>query len=470
MNLKEYENKRNFNSTNEPKPKVQKVNQKRFVIQYHQARAKHYDFRLEHNGVLLSWAVPKGLSLNPRVKRLAVQVEHHPIDYINFEGVIPKGNYGAGSVEIFDKGNYVALESLTKGLKEGHIKILLNGEKFKGGFSLIKTNEDNWIIIKIKDEFATSKAQPKTPKLPLKTCSPQLALLTEKIPKGKDWIFEIKYDGYRIISFVENGKVKMLTRNGLDYTKKLGKISNSLINLKQSNFIIDGEVVSFDENGKSDFGLLQRTLKGESNNLSYVIFDILALNGEDLRELPLLGRKKKLELMLAKADKNLIYSNFVRGNGKESFNFAKEKGLEGIVAKNINAKYKSERNDDWLKIKCYLRQEFVIGGFKTSSKNEDLSALLVGYYEKGKLIYAGKVGTGFNQTDRKELSEKFKKIALKTCPFKNNIEEKNVTWISPKFVAEIQFAELTKEKLLRQPSFIALRKDKEPKQVKLEFK
>lgn len=467
MSLVEYNKKRNFKSTDEPKGKKNTSKSNRFVIQYHQARAKHYDFRLEHNGVLISWAIPKGLSFNPKVKRLAVHVEDHPIDYANFEGIIPKGNYGAGTVEIFDSGNYVPLEDLDKGLKKGHIKIFLNGKKIKGLWSLIKFKDDNWFAVKLEDEFVKTEKKTNS-KLPFKNASVQLASLTEKIPTGKDWIFEIKYDGYRIVSFVENKKVKMLSRNGLDYTKKLSSVAESLKTLDCDSVVLDGEIVCFDENGKSDFGLLQKSLKNNENDIYYCVFDLLALNGEDLRDIPLIERKEKLERFLYKAEKNIIYSSHTN-KGKETFSFAKAHDLEGIIAKQKQSKYTGKRTEDWLKIKCYLRQEFVIAGFTTSEKNNVLSALILGYYEKDKLIYVGKVGTGFSETDKLDLVKTFEKSTTKKSHF-SSVKIKNVTWLKPKFVAEIQFAELTNENLLRQPSFMSLREDKDVKDVVLEEK
>ena len=342
MKLKEYNTKRNFNNTSEPKGKVtkNKNNILKFVIQYHQARAKHYDFRLEWRGVLLSWAVPKGLSLNPKDKRLAVMVEDHPLDYITFEGIIPKGNYGAGSVEIFDKGYYLPSYSVNTGLKKGHISFTLFGDKFKGDWELVKMDEKNWLIIKSDDEFAViknesanSKKTKTSIKLPFKECDVQLATLSKNIPKGKNWLFEIKYDGYRILSFVENGKARLVTRNNKDYTKKFDEIVKSLANISQDNFVLDGEIVCFDENGRSDFGLLQNNIKFNKGGFYYVVFDILALNGKDLRDKPLNDRKEILEKVLTKQPFNIIYSSFVIGKGSESFNIAKKMNLEGIVAK-----------------------------------------------------------------------------------------------------------------------------------------
>jgi len=468
MSLKEYKSKRNFNNTSEPKGSVKKNGAKRFVIQYHEARTKHYDFRLEHKGVLLSWAVPKGLSNNPNDKRLAVMVEDHPVDYANFEGVIPKGNYGAGTVEIFDKGEYLPLEDIDKGLKKGHIKIVLNGEKLKGGWSLIKTKGKEWLAVKIEDEFSGETKNKKKENLPFKTCEVQLATLAKRVPKGKDWIYEIKYDGYRMLSFVEKEKVKILSRNGNDYTKKFDDIVESLKKIDQTSFVVDGEVVAFDEMGRSDFGLLQETIKLKNAQLYYMIFDLLSLNGEDLREKTLIERKEKLERLLFKTKNNLIYSSHVE-DGKKCYEFAKENKLEGIIAKKTNSKYRGKRSEDWLKIKCVYRQEFVVAGYTKSDKKELISSLLLGYYDKNKFVYVGKVGTGFSESKIEELYSKFQPYIRRSSPFQKKMTEVNVTWLKPKFVAEIQFAEFTKDKLLRQPSFIGLREDKNAEEVKLEF-
>lgn len=465
MSLKEYHKKRNFDKTQEPKGKLIKQNSKRFVIQFHQARAKHYDFRLEFEGVLLSWAVPKGLSNNPADKRLAVKVEDHPVDYIDFEGVIPKGNYGAGTVEIFDEGNYLELEPFKKGLKDGYLKFLLNGKKLKGMWSLIKTKDDNWLIIKSEDEFV---GENNIFNLPFKKCEVQLATLTDKIPTGKDWIFEIKYDGYRMLAFVEKGNVTLFSKNNLDYTKKFQGIVASLKQLGQPSFVLDGEVVSFDEKGKTDFGLLQKNLKNGSGDFYYVVFDLLALSGEDLREKKLFERKSKLQILLEKAESNLIFSGDV-DKGKECFEFAKKNNLEGIVAKRKNSKYSGNRSEDWLKIKCYHRQEFIIAGFTTSERNENLSSLLLGYYKNGELKYVGKVGTGFSEEQKLTLLKMFSKLKLTKSPFSEKIKEKNEVFLKPQLMAEIQYVELTKDGLLRQPSFIGLRNDKNVKDVVLEI-
>ena len=470
MSLKEYKEKRNFKATNEPEGSVKKSKTSRFVIQYHQARAKHYDFRLEYDGVLLSWAVPKGLSIDPKEKRLAVHVEDHPIDYINFEGIIPKGNYGAGTVEVFDKGSYTPLKDMKKALKTGHIKVFLDGEKLKGGWSLVKIEDDNWLAIKMEDEFAeeADKASKKrNSKLPFTKCKLSLATLSQKVPKGKEWISEIKYDGYRIISYVENGKAQMLSRNDKDYTYKFKSIASALKEIEQDSFVVDGEVVAFDEKGRSDFGLLQTSIKKNNGDFYYVIFDLLALNGEDLRKRPLLDRKKKLEILLHKSSERLMYSLHV-DNAEECFEFAKKNNLEGIVAKKSDSFYTGGRSEDWLKIKNVCRQEFVIAGYTTSSKNELISALILGYYDGEKLKYIGKVGTGLNEKDKADLHEKFSKITAKTCPFDGKPPLKSAVWLKPSYVAEVKFTELTKIGQLRQPSFVGLRADKNAKDVTLE--
>ena len=243
--LGEYHKKRKFSATPEPVGKVKKSKKKRFVVQLHRARAKHYDFRLEHKGVLVSFAVPKGLSLNPKDKRLAVKVEDHPVDYIDFEGIIPKGNYGAGTVEIFDTGTYMPLENMVQGLKNGHLKVFLEGQKLRGVWALVKMEDNNWLVIKDNDDYVDTQPK-KVKKLPFKEISPQLATLSEDLPTGKDWVFEIKYDGYRSLAFAQNGKVKIYSRNGLDYSKKFAQITKSLEKLDANNFVLDGEIVILD--------------------------------------------------------------------------------------------------------------------------------------------------------------------------------------------------------------------------------
>ena len=461
MTLSEYNKKRNFAVTSEPKGEKDKSKDKRFVVQFHRARRDHYDFRLEEDGVLISFALPKGFSYNSRDKRLAVHVEDHPLEYINFEGRIPKGEYGAGTVEVFDKGRYEADGKISDGIKKGEFKVTLYGEKLKGRWAFVHFKEDNFLAI-CEDGKIEKEVQKK---LPFDDAPVQLASLTKRVPSGKNYIFEIKYDGYRVLSYIEKGKVKLKSRNGKDFTKKFAVIAEELEkSFKNKAIVLDGEVVVFDKNGRSDFSMLQDSVKKGKNNFSYVVFDILAL-GEDVRAKPLLERKKLLEALSKFFTPNIILSEYVLGNGKECYEVAKKLGLEGIVAKKINSKYSGKRNDDWLKIKCYHRQEFVVGGY--SLNDGQLASLLLGYYEGDNLIHVGKVGTGFSESLKKELERKLSKIKTKISPF-SNCQEKEAVFVVPKYVAEVQYAEITRAKLLRQASFIALRTDKEAKEVVLE--
>lgn len=467
MELKKYKKKRDFSKTSEPKGIIENSSSSlQFVIQHHKARANHYDFRIENKGVLVSFAVPKNLSKNYKIKRLAIKVEDHPLDYINFSGTIPKGQYGGGTVEIWDSGIYYPMENVTKGIKKGKIVVFLFGEKLYGIWNIIKLKGDNWLIIKSKSDFI-EVTNPKK-KLPFKNVNAQLALLSSTIPQGNNWIFEVKFDGYRMISYVENGKVSIKSRNNKDYTQKFMSIENSLEKIAKSHKIcVDGEIVVFDKTGRSDFSLLQDCIKTQTDKFSYVIFDILSFDGIDLRKFPLIIRKQFLKQLFSKAPKNLILSEYVVGYGKEIFAFAKKKNLEGIVAKNLLSVYSGDRNEDWQKIKCYKRQEFVVVGYTTTDKNKDLSAILLGYYEKGKLVFAGKVGTGFSLAKRLELKEIFSKYKSKKSFVKSSIVN-NVIWLKPKLVAEIQFAEITKDKSIRQGSFVDLRSDKDARDVTLE--
>ncbi len=465
MSLNLYSKKRNFEKTSEPKAQKNLNDQSRFVIQFHKSRITHYDFRLEYNGVLLSWAVPKGLPESEKQKRLAVHVEDHPTDYINFSGTIPKGEYGAGTVQIYDSGHYVKLSNFKDGLKNGKLKFYLLGQKCVGVWTLVKKDDKNWFIVKCKNEHILHPEI--TSKLPLKNVDVKLAKLADIIPTGKDWLFEIKYDGYRIVSFIENGKVKLISRNGQDYTNKFDNITSALKeNFNNQTLILDGEVVVLDKNGKSNFSDLQTSIKSKNNNFSYVIFDILAYFNQILCNFSILERKTILRELLKNCNHNLIYSEHVIGNGKECFNLAKSKNLEGVIAKNIHSKYNGNRDEDWQKIKCYKCQEFVICGYTKSDENQILSSILVGYYNNKKLIFVGKVGTGFSLKTKQELQKKFKPLITtkKLIDYKYG----DAIFLKPKLVAEIQYAELTKQNLLRQPSFIALRDDKDPKDVFLE--
>ncbi|NLA14485.1 MAG: DNA ligase D [Tissierellia bacterium] len=502
VGLNEYKQKRNFEKTFEPEGKTQSSEESlRFVVQHHLASRDHYDLRLEWNGVLLSWAVPKGPSYNTKDKRLAVQVEDHPLEYRNFEGTIPKGEYGGGVVMIWDEGYWEPHMNVDEGLSEGMLKFSLKGSRLRGRWALIRLKgkagetQDNWLLLKEKDEyskdeegmseFTTSIRTGRTMaeieggqdekfiKNPFSKADVQLAKLVKAIPEG-DWLYEMKYDGYRILAFVEGNSVRLITRKGNDITKRFFTIASSLIDLaKGREMVLDGEIVITDESGKTDFQALQNYLKTQnSQNLTYIVFDLLAIDGEDIRGQSLILRKEKLESLLQDAPKNLYYSRHVKGYGKESFAAACEAGMEGIVGKKPDSIYSGKRNDDWIKIKCDKRQEFVIGGYTLSDKRSSgVSSLLLGVYEGEDLIYAGRAGTGISENDMKILESKFEGLKCSKPPFKEVPKTKpneKITWLEPKLAAEIKFAEWTKDNLLRQASYKGLREDKDTKDIKRE--
>lgn len=503
VQLNEYNQKRNFERTFEPEGKTENSEESlRFVVQHHLARREHYDLRLEWNGVLLSWAVPKGPSYDTHDKRLAVRVEDHPLEYRNFEGTIPKGEYGGGVVMLWDEGYWEPYVNVDEGLSEGMLKFVLKGRRLKGKWALIRLKgkagetKDNWLLLKEKDEYVKAEEgmseftisirtgrtmaeiekgqDEKITKNPFYKADVQLAKLVKTVPEGDDWLYEMKYDGYRIMAFVEGNNARLITRNGNDFSKRFYEISSSLIDwAKGRAFVLDGEVVITDESGKTDFQALQNYLKNKkSQNLTYIIFDLLALDGVDIREQPLVKRKEILENLMKDAPKRLYYSRYVKGYGKESFAAACESNMEGIIGKKVDSTYNGTRNDDWVKLKCDKRQEFVIGGYTLSDKRiSGVSSLILGVYEGDKLVYAGRAGTGFSESDMKVLEIKFEKIKRVESPFietpKSKPNEK-IIWLEPELVAEIKFAEWTKENLLRQASFKGIRTDKSPKDIKRE--
>ncbi len=501
--LNKYNEKRNFDRTLEPEAitEIAEVGL-RFVVQHHMARKEHYDLRLEWDGVLLSWAVPKGPSYDTRDKRLAVHVEEHPLEYRNFEGTIPKGEYGGGIIMIWDEGDWEPYGNVEEGLREGVLKFILKGTRLKGKWALVQLkakegeNKDNWLLLKEKDEyvktdngiseFTTSIRTGRTmkeieagedekfTKNPFDVTDVQLAKLVKAVPKGDEWLYEMKYDGYRILSFIEGNSVRLITRNGNDYTKRFKDVAYSLVNFAGGRaMILDGEMTITDVSGKTDFQALQSYMKNpKGKNLTYIIFDLLALDGADLRGNRLIDRKETLEALMINAPKNLYYSRHVRGFGKESFAAACEAGMEGIVGKKADSSYSGTRNGDWIKLKCDKRQEFVIGGYTlTDKKTRGVSSILLGVYEDGDLVYTGRAGTGLSERDMKELEKKFESIKRMEPPFKLAPKPKSneeITWLEPTLVAEIKFAEWTGENLLRQASFKGLRTDKDPKEIKME--
>jgi bifunctional non-homologous end joining protein LigD len=501
--LDAYNQKRDFERTPEPEGRQEIQGEGlRFAVQHHLASRDHYDLRLEGEGALLSWALPKGPSYDTRDKRLAVHVEDHPLEYRNFEGTIPKGQYGGGTVMLWDEGFWEPYINVDEGLREGMLKFVLKGRRLKGKWALVRMkakageSKDNWLLLKEKDayaqitdgirEFTTSVRTGRTMaeieqgmdekviKNPFGSADVQLAKLVGVVPKDGDWLYELKYDGYRILAYVEGNGVRLITRNGNDYTSRFRDVADSLIDLAAGRaMVLDGEMTVADAAGKTDFQALQNYMKNpRAAGLTYIVFDLLALDGADLRGHSLIERKEKLEALMKDAPGNLHYSQHVHGNGTENFAAACEAGMEGVVGKKADSIYSGTRNGDWIKLKCDKRQEFVIGGYTLSDKKiRGISSLLLGVYEGEALVYAGRAGTGLSESGMKALEQKFETLKRVDAPFafapKPRSNEK-ITWLEPELVAQIKFAEWTGDNLLRQASFKGLRMDKQPADIRRE--
>jgi bifunctional non-homologous end joining protein LigD len=525
MSLEDYRKKRNFKRTPEPDEPLKEDGDGplRFVVQKHKATRLHYDLRLELDGVLKSWAVPKGPSLNPADKKLAKKVEDHPLDYRNFEGIIPKGSYGAGTMIIWDEGYYYAPgakdrvqseKRLREGIKEGNLKFVLEGKKLRGEYVLVRMKnegEDNWLLIKKNDSYASleevlnldysvrtgatleearaqnkfsagetdnevgipaeelEKAGGKKAKMPT-DLEPMLATFTKTPFDRKDWIFEIKWDGYRAIAEVpQNGKVRLYSRNKLAYEKEFPPVVSDLKKL-DCQAIFDGEVVVVDQEGRGQIKLLQHYRKTGEGRLVYYVFDLLYYEGYDLRKAPLKLRKAFLRRILPNLP-HLKYSNHVEEQGKGLYEAAKENELEGILAKYQESQYRTGvRSTEWLKIKAHFQQEAVIGGFTAPrGARSKLGALLLGVYEGKKLVYIGHAGGGFTDEDLKVVKSRLEPLVRKTSPFESKpATNAPPTWVEPELVCEVRFADWTNDLLMRHPIFLGLREDKDPKEVKRE--
>ncbi len=519
MPLKIYHKKRNFKHTSEPKGRIKSTKTKYlYVVQKHAASHLHYDFRLEMKGVLLSWAVPKGPCLDPHVKRLAVHVEDHPLEYGNFEGSIPQGHYGGGTVMLWDRGEWVPeSDNPLADYKKGHLKFTLKGNKLKGSWALVRIKSDpkNWLLIKSQDDYSKSldeydivqkkkksvlskmsmeqlekkyslkKNNPPKKNKPQNTLKkntkvsgvrrkmpsmikPQLATLVDAPPKGDHWFHEIKFDGYRLIAIITNKKVKLMTRGNQDWTSKFPNIVNALNELSLQNTILDGEVVILDEKQHSNFQLLQNAMKDNKKSaFIYYIFDVIYHNGHDLSSVPLFQRKEILHKIIKKTTGILRYSDHVKGSGEKVFSKSCKLKLEGIVSKDMNSPYIQSRTHHWLKVKCSKRQEFVIGGYtQPSGRRAHFGSLLIGIYKNKKLIYCGHVGTGFTSKSLSAIYSVLKKNETNKMPFNDDPPDvKNVQWVKPVLVAEVEFTELTAGGILRHPSFKGLRSDKMPKEI-----
>ena len=469
MGLSAYNKKRDFDVTREPAGKPAKKKGHAFVVQEHAATRHHYDFRLEHDGVLKSWAVPKGPSMIAGDKRLAVEVEDHPVSYGHFEGEIPEGEYGAGSVRLWDEGTWEPVGDVDAGLKKGELKFRLEGQRLHGGFVLVRLRargderRNNWLLIHERDSAsAAAVTAAKSAKLP-RDLEPALCTLVKEVPEGKDWVYETKLDGYRFLGVRDGDDVRLITRNGKDWSEKFPHIVEDLRKLPSERFVVDGELCAIDDGRKSSFQNLQNALRGgRDQHLRYFLFDLLFRDDEDIREQPLLERKKSLEVLIGRHAKQIELVKHVAARGEDVFTAARDAGLEGIVAKRVDSKYQSgKRTTDWLKIRCDKRQELVIVGFSApKGSRTGLGALLLGVYDGDTLRYAGRVGTGFSDAVRGELFAALKKREVKSAAAEGVVRTRDVTWVKPEMVAEVRFTEWTRDGHLRHPVFLGLRLDK----------
>jgi bifunctional non-homologous end joining protein LigD len=568
MALEEYKRKRDFKKTAEPagKPLPKKVKgASRFVIQKHAARRLHYDFRLEMEGVLKSWALPKGLPWKRGQKHLAVEVEDHPIEYEDFEGVIPQGQYGGGTVMVWDRGSYhIYGEQPVKSLQDGKLHLVLDGEKAKGEWTLVRIRgrddaKNQWLILKtsadgkppskkledqsaktgrtmkqiaedrdaewessrevnesptssfkarireavkkkVNDEavgqagrlpatkqvnrsvLSTIASIPELPSTKARFVEPMKAKLVENPPATGDWIYELKFDGIRLIAVKADKKVSLLSRNQNELGTRFPEIIEATKKLPAAECVIDGEVVALDDEGRSSFQLLQaREMEGRKSPIYFYAFDLLQLDGKSLVGLPLEGRKNVLEKLCAGAGDPIRYSGAIGGDAKRLLEEVKRRGLEGIIGKQRNSVYEpGRRSGAWIKLKCVNEQEFVIGGYTPpQGARKHFGAILVGYYEKKRLVFAGKVGTGFTTKSLATLKKKFRPKERGECPFVDLPSKQNgqwvqgitpsmmrkMHWLDPVFVCEIKFAEWTRDGKLRAPVFLGLREDKRPGDV-----
>lgn len=518
--LTAYRQRRDFTRTVEPRGRARARRGNLYVIQKHAARALHYDFRLQVGDVLKSWAVPKGPSLDPGEKRLAVRTEDHPVDYGSFEGTIPEGEYGGGTVMLWDTGEWNPEGDPSASLEQGKLTFTLRGERLRGTWSLVRMRggrrgddkRENWLLIRDRhgatadrdedepaeqfttsvisgrsmNEIATGKERPKPSKRRRKGASkkpksgslprfvpPMLATLVDTPPDGDDWLHEVKWDGYRIQAAIAGDEVRLLSRNRKDWTHRFPGVAEALGELAVEDALIDGEAAVIGEDNRTDFSQLQAALTA-GTRIDYLAFDLLRLDGKDLRQLPLLERKERLSEVISAAKKKgpVQYSAHLVGKGAAVYAEACRLRLEGIVSKKPDSTYVSGRKGAWQKAKCTNRQEFVIGGMRPSSKaGRPLSSLLVGAYEKGALRYQGRVGAGFNAADLGKLHGRLKSMERRASPFADIPREaaRDAVWVAPKLVAELAFAERTADGHLRHPVFKGLREDKAPDDVAVDL-
>jgi bifunctional non-homologous end joining protein LigD len=512
--LKEYHKKRSFDRTPEPEGSVHASEDRVFVVQKHAATRLHYDLRLELDGVLKSWAVPKGPSLNPDDKRLAVQVEDHPFEYRTFEGSIPKGQYGGGEVIVWDEGTYAPEGNLSARdqLAKGELKFQLHGEKLRGSFVLVKLRKpgtkNEWLLIKHRDSFAhpewnaeehsesvvtgrtlediaagrEASSQPFTrdpsaitgaveasmPQMP-KGVSVTLAQLKERPFSDPEWLFEIKWDGVRAVAQIQDGKVTLWARSGRDVTREYPEFRDLAKHFRVANAIVDGEIVSLDADGRSDFQKLQNRLGAQNPSqtlvqsvpVNYYFFDLLYADGFDLRKSPLLERKELLKRVLI-ADEKLHYSDHVLEKGAELFEAAREKGLEGIIGKRFDSSYAGARTSSWVKIKIVKEADVVVAGYTAGrGSRKYFGALVMGLYEKRELKFIGSVGTGLDEELQKSIFDRLQELRVSRSAFRQvPVLREEVQWVKPELVARVKYGNWTEDAHLRVPVFLSLRNDR----------
>ena len=497
-----YKEKRDFSVTPEPGGGI--ANHKAslaYTVQKHAARQIHYDLRLELDGVLKSWAIPKGPSLDPSKKRLAVKVEDHPLEYAEFEGVIPPGQYGAGAVSVWDHGTWEPAGDPWEGLSAGHLKFELRGQKLQGAWALVRMHgqagekKETWLLIKERDanarseaEFNVVEARPDSvisdngpPSLPSGAkpgpvpliLAPQLATLVDRVPANDDWIYEIKFDGYRILAHFDQGEVALFTRNSHNWTAKFPGLVAALRELKIDSGWLDGEIVMLGVDGMPDFGALQNVVEStRTDEIRYYVFDLPFYNGYDLRYTGLAERRLLLAKVLSdSASPQVSFSEDFAASGGDILHSACHLGLEGIIGKRKDAHYISGRSQSWIKLKCIHRQEFVLVGYTESTgRNRSIRALVLGVNDDaGHLRYAGRVGTGFDNRTAAMLKEKLAQLTVDQSPLVDQPRDVKAVWVEPKLVAEVSFAAWTKEGRVRQAVFHGLRNDKPPAMISREM-
>jgi bifunctional non-homologous end joining protein LigD len=466
--LREYKKKRDPKKTPEPFGGKKRGKKPIFVVQRHDARRLHYDFRLERNGALASWAVPKGVPLEPGQRALAVHVEDHPLEYAKFEGEIPKGQYGAGLVEIWDKGTYELVEEK----KDGGLTVVLHGERLEGTWTLVPAKLDgdpkNWLLLKKREEGAAAEPRAR------RRYSPMLATSANDVPRGDDWVFEVKWDGYRAIADMHGGEVTLTSRNGNDLTARFRSIARAIErSLKTPDCVLDGEVCALDEEGRATFSAMQQGKSG--TRYVFVAFDVLEIEGKALVDRPLIERQKRLASLIDRRNRTVQGSESF-DDGQALFRAAQKQHFEGILAKRRDSRYTpGRRSREWLKIKTHGRQEFVIAGYTRGQgrRSGRFGSLILGYWRGDEFVYAGNVGTGFTDAEIDRLLAKLKPLERKQPPFPEvpkmpKVRKDAVHWVEPKLVAEVEFVEWTHDGRLRAPSYQGLREDKAATDVRRE--